>query len=298
MTSNGISKHINSKGGSLLDHVTHAPNLLRRAPEPTPAEPRCERVTITPELAARWVHDDVNRDNRVVSKARVKSYASDIKHGRWRFNTQGISFGTDGTLLDGQHRLLAVIESQKMIEMVVWFDVPTGTREVIDIGRTRSLGDIGKLTKLQAAVCVSTMRGINPSPVRQTMAERLTFYHSHATEIDYVISRFPTMIRGVTQASVLGAIVRATLHMSSDDIDQFCEILRTGIGRPNTRDASVIKLRDRLLLSKSGMGRASQVGFCSMTMASLRAFGEGRILTKLYQIDVDPFPLPTSTVGE
>lgn len=252
--------------------------------------PWSETVVVTPELAEQWL--GANTRNRKVRKSRVKQYARDMARGAWQFNTQGITFATDGSLIDGQHRLKAVVMADVSVAMVVWFNVPPATRSVIDLVGPRNLADIAELSNIQAAVAQAMMRGLGGRGT-ETMAERKEFYLRFAEQIDGAICRFPTHIRGVTQANVLAAIARASLHLNAQDIEQFCEVLRTGMHTDNPRDATVIKLRDRLLQGgHAGGGSKSAKDVYSISVAALRAFGEGRALTKLYATTVEPFPLP------
>lgn len=70
---------------------------------------RTERVTVTPELAASLLAANVN--NRPVAKAHVQRLAAAMSRGEWDVNGSTIKVATTGKLLDGQHRLLACVES-------------------------------------------------------------------------------------------------------------------------------------------------------------------------------------------
>jgi hypothetical protein len=71
----------------------------------------------------------------------------DMKGGNWSLTGQGISFDVDGNLLDGQHRLAAVVRSGVTISMIVLWDLPENvnkslkTIDTFDIGRKRALGE-------------------------------------------------------------------------------------------------------------------------------------------------------------
>ncbi|KAF7277615.1 hypothetical protein GWI33_002970, partial [Rhynchophorus ferrugineus] len=73
--------------------------------------------TITPDLARQYLA--FNTHNRNVRSYRVKGYAADMRDGRWTLNGEAIKFSADGTLLDGQHRLQAVIEADVAVQMLV-----------------------------------------------------------------------------------------------------------------------------------------------------------------------------------
>lgn len=48
---------------------------------------------------------------------------------------------TDGTLLDGMHRCLAIVKADRPVEMMVAYGVPPEALTVLDTGSPRSLGD-------------------------------------------------------------------------------------------------------------------------------------------------------------
>ncbi len=83
-----------------------------------------------------------NARNRPVSATTVQRYASDMKAGRWNNNGQGIIITPESELLDGQHRLHAVILSQASIAMLVVRGVSKETFATMDSGKSRTLGDV------------------------------------------------------------------------------------------------------------------------------------------------------------
>ena len=50
-----------------------------------------------------------NTQNRVLSQATVNRYAALMKDGEWAKISDMISFDSDGTLTNGQHRMEAVV---------------------------------------------------------------------------------------------------------------------------------------------------------------------------------------------
>lgn len=61
--------------------------------------------------------------------------------GNWRYTGEGIKFGPDGTLLDGQTRLRAIVLSGVTITMPVWRGIDPDAQLVMDSGRPRSNSD-------------------------------------------------------------------------------------------------------------------------------------------------------------
>ena len=98
-------------------------------------------MKITPELAQEWLKTK-NKRNRLVKGFIVEQISRDIKKGKWQSgNPNPISFFTDGTLADGQHRLIAIATSGIAVYARVVYDVPLEAGIYIDTNRSRSISD-------------------------------------------------------------------------------------------------------------------------------------------------------------
>lgn len=78
-------------------------------------------------------------ENRRLNERRVQMLAEDIGHGRWHLSPQPICFDEDGKLIDGQHRLTAIIRSGIPVDLIIAYNVPHGC--VLDKGLERSSGE-------------------------------------------------------------------------------------------------------------------------------------------------------------
>ena len=96
--------------------------------------------TITPAQAARYLEDQGR--NRKVKRGVVERYASDMRNGKWEVTGQGLVFAKDGKLLNGQHRLLACIESSKTFPTLVVRGVEAKAFAKMDVGSNRTAGDV------------------------------------------------------------------------------------------------------------------------------------------------------------
>lgn len=286
MANNGLGTH-NKNNAVFYAHAPTAGSGDGRGD----GSPRCEVILVTPEMATEWLK--ANTMNRKIRKSHVRTLVRDIREGRWPFNPQPISFGTDGSLLDGQHRLHAIAMAETPVQLAVWFNVPLDARRVMDTGQTRNLSDIAGITKTQAAVAQSMIRGMG-GHISASMAEKVVVFNRFATEIDFVIDQMGAAPkRGIGQASVLAAIVRASFYLKASDIAHFCEVLSSGMPKED-RDATVIRLRDRLLQVRTGGGTSASEVY-AYTVSALRAFSEGRALSKVYAASSDPYKLPDPT---
>jgi hypothetical protein len=85
---------------------------------------------ITPATAKEMLTRNVS--NRRIRKPAVRQMAAEMAAGRWLTTHQGIAFAPDGRLLDGQHRLLAVIAANVSVTMPVTRGVHPDAFSVMD----------------------------------------------------------------------------------------------------------------------------------------------------------------------
>lgn len=111
-------------------------NVDQPATMPSPGEV----VMIDPDTARELLGR--NTHNRPPRKMAVDSYAQDMGNGDWRWTGDPIRLAIDGTVLDGQHRLLAVIESGVTLPFLVVSGLPMEAQENIDAGVPRKFQDV------------------------------------------------------------------------------------------------------------------------------------------------------------
>lgn len=119
------------------------------------SRPYVENVTITPQVAQMMLEH--NTHNRNLTESRAQAYARDMASGNWRYTGEGIKFGPDGILLDGQTRLRAIVLSGVTITMPVWRGIDPDAQLVMDSGRPRSNSDA---LSLRGEKDVVTLRAI------------------------------------------------------------------------------------------------------------------------------------------
>lgn len=102
-----------------------------------------EIVQMTPAKAAILLKG--NTKNRNANLNHVDFLSEQMSRGKWKLNGQSIVVGKDGTLLDGQHRLMAIVKSESTIETIVCRNVATDAIATIDTGKSRNAGDVFSL---------------------------------------------------------------------------------------------------------------------------------------------------------
>lgn len=97
-------------------------------------------VDVTPAIAERWLAQ--NTVNRTLREAKVRQYAADMNAGRWTHSADMICFSPDGLLLNGQHRLHAVVASGCTITFAVQRNTPAEAMQNMDTGAARKVSDV------------------------------------------------------------------------------------------------------------------------------------------------------------
>jgi len=97
-------------------------------------------MVISPEVAARFMEKN-HPKNRPVSRAWVKRLSKMMSDGVFLQTHQAICFDEDGYLIDGQHRLSAVIHSGKTVVMSVCTGLNHAAFSAMDCGKGRTTSD-------------------------------------------------------------------------------------------------------------------------------------------------------------
>lgn len=116
---------------------------------------KTEVINLTPKIAKELIAK--NTKNRKLNEEKVREYAAYMSSGNWKLSHQGIAISETGTVLDGQHRLMAVIKSETTVPMMKVTGLPDDTMTVIDIGKKRSLADAFNLLEVPCAANISSI---------------------------------------------------------------------------------------------------------------------------------------------
>lgn len=124
------------------------------------AEKQSIILPVDTNLAKKLLATNIE-NNRDLSWSRIKQYAQDMKTGRWVINGETIKIDENGQLIDGQHRLHAVIESGNIVNMEFSFNISHSAITTIDTGKSRTGSDVLKMTGVENTTVINTaLRGI------------------------------------------------------------------------------------------------------------------------------------------
>lgn len=94
---------------------------------------------ITPETAKEIMnaYEASTFANRTKTPSKVRKMAEEMKSGEWVYTGEPIIFDNEGILIDGQHRMSAVINSGTTQKFVIVFGLPRKSVIKIDSGSNR-----------------------------------------------------------------------------------------------------------------------------------------------------------------
>ena len=221
---------------------------------------KMKELNITPNMATELLKQNTG-NFRQINQGRVLRYADDMRHERWMFSGDPIRFDIDGQLLDGQHRLKAIIASGTTQRMVLMEGLLNESALTMDKGQPRSVRSWLTHKGTKNAVNVSSI-------AKHVMMHRKNCWHviawGSAYSSDSEIIQFAEDHDDTLQSAfrianhvgkksgigttILGAIMHEAAYpetCESIELCQwFCESMERGIGLSKT-DA-VYHLRERL----------------------------------------------------
>lgn len=251
---------------------------------------KSEILDVTPAMAAEWLEKNANF-NRKARMTIVERYARDMVIGQWMLTHQGIAFDCKGRLIDGQHRLLAVVKANTTIKMVVVRDAPATAFDHVDLGFGRTTSDVFKaqgdgwisnehIAMARFIECGTDSRALitNRSPF-----ELREMVEAHRNAIEFVLQNMERKVRGVTIAPVLGAIGSAYYsEMDRVLLASFVRLLVSGIAQDPERDSTVILLREWLRDNSGASSSGARYEAFLKTQRVVKAYMTGEKLSKLY----------------
>lgn len=208
-----------------------------------------EIVSITPEIAADMLETGWTIRNRTVNSIVVDRYADDMRKGLWTMTGEAVKFDREGHLLDGQHRLWAIIESGCTIPILVVRGIEYEHLAEMDTGRKRTpqqwlemhdykyTGDlIGTINQLEAFKHLGHLYNFTTGERRKwgrkTNAEYLAYVREHDGLYEALLEARRYYHKSVTAVSpsVLTTLLILFQEKSHEDAHYFWDRFATGVG--------------------------------------------------------------------
>lgn len=257
-------------------------------------------ITVTPDLAKEMLAR--NEGNRVKRVAHVGALAQAIKSGDWIETGDTIKFDTNGRLLDGQHRLSAIIQANTSVVADVVFGVTPEAFDRIDTGMARTHSQIlamvgikdGPLLTSATRVLLALNRGLSHAgSVSASKHEVVEFIKANHDLIASarVAERVRKAIGRIASPGGLTAAVYLINKRVGTDITPFIDQLCSGAGL--NAESPILALRNRFIRS-SGKARNKIDGVeaTALVIKAFNAWHEGRPMKQLsWRVADEEFPV-------
>lgn len=258
---------------------------------------------VTPATAEAWLAR--NTANRKLRRAAAERFARDMVNGDWIEDGNGICFAADGTLINGQHRLTAVVLSGTAVWMLVVRNLPMAAQDAMDDGAKRTAGDTFGFHSIEAAntAAAITRRVLmwqngsrsNTGKGQPTKAEMLAAWREDSTLAIASEAARRMARRKSIPASVIGLTWWLFYGIDPDDCAAFWEQLHTGIGFAGD-DSPVYILREQIDSRMSGQqGRVPETEILAWVIKAWNHYRSGKTLSSRYRYSIKPgerFPEP------
>lgn len=202
------------------------------------AVPSCAIETVTPEIAKQWL--GINHRNRRLAEPQVRRLAGALERGEWMVSTDAIGLDSDGGVVNGQHRLQMVIETDTAVEMLVLRNCDPNVIRVIDQGMGRNFTQLlqmdGRYTN--AGVIAGGIewlyRVINdlemkvPAAFKPTTPQLLELFEQHEKIVGSIDAALEVAKLGINR-NIAAGIHYMCASVDPDATEDFFDRLATGL---------------------------------------------------------------------
>lgn len=207
---------------------------------------------ITPEMARAYLNTSVG--NRVIKQDILRGLVSYLKNDQFKVNGETIVFDSEGSLMDGHHRLEAVAASGVPAIFIVVRGIERSTWTTMDSGTARSLGDVFRIEGIPnynsvSSVVAGTYAMRNNKIGTNTLGagnklkrdgltrdDALALYYKHE-DIWQLAVRTGISLRNklpgyfnVKEVGVISAYLIIFLHHDAKKVTEFWDLVATGDG--------------------------------------------------------------------
>jgi hypothetical protein len=265
---------------------------------------------ISPQIAEEYLKR--NRKNRKISEKQVKRLAREMANGRWSLNGEPIQFNSDGDLINGQHRLSAIVLSGVSVYILV----------VMGITDPNAFATIDQNSLGRGAYTVLQMKGVAHANQITSITKKLLHWHNSKDKTqfsfstnewydasssdvvefyennEYLISFIFNLVkdsRMIKSCSARSAIITALIicyETNPVTTLKFIDKFKTGIELK--QDSPILLLREKLMIGvapKDG-GRNWNLEVMAITIKAFNTFSEGKTRKLLRWSPNEKFPVP------
>jgi hypothetical protein len=260
-----------------------------------------EVAAVTPGQAELWLAK--NTDNRRIRPATVARYARDMETGSFIENGAAVCFAKDGALLDGQHRLEAVVQSGATVPMLVVRNLERRAQHTIDDGAKRTLGDRFTFNGHQNAhTAAAVTRRIlmwqagykhNSGQYQPSTAEALELVSTDPTVGIAIEAAVKLRTGRLLPPTIIGLTWWLFSNLSEDQCAVFWDGLHSGAGLTEADPIHIV--RNQIIRRNAEPGRIPESVYLAWVIKAWNFWRADRELSPSYKFRLRPdekFPEP------
>ena len=248
-------------------------------------------------MAHQWLSQNWDQ-NRRLRKHKVEVYASAMKRGQWKLDGASIVFSEEGKLIDGQHRLAAIIESATPITTVVVRGVSTDAYVTMDTGMARNPRDVLPASAQNATTAAAGIKlvvcleaDMQPTAMALQLVTRediLVYYSDHESRVNAASKRAKALQYMHTNPSAWTAFELLIPAEIFETYLMFYAGVYTGVGLA----AGDPRLALRNWLTSSHRFKLDRTEYLATFIRTFNSFTADRTIRKLgpWRLGQGPFP--------
>lgn len=269
-------------------------------------QPNARLVTVTSVMARKFL--EKNTMNRPLNQNNLEAIIKEMSNNNFQLTGESIKIAKDGTLLDGQHRLEAILHTGKPCKMFLIEGLENDAFKYMDTGRPRQASDVLAIegfknaTKLAAIAkfCIgyqkdktfnSAVRGnANKGKTRITNAEVSEFVNKNIEQLQDSYEFGHGKGRKLIQGKLVSSMHYILKKIDQKGADIFIEKLVEGTGL--TKGNPIHQLREIFVYDKRNTKKLPQRAKVHLIIKAWNLYRTNKTVGKLQYDKRDPFPKP------
>jgi hypothetical protein len=216
---------------------------------------KTQKVTITPEIAEKILMK--NESNRTLNKDIVNKYVREIIDNQWsEFTPDPIVINLNGILLNGQHRLNAVVKSNKSVGFNLYIESNTSLTPMdlnCDLGLKRNNSDLTGINQYTTST-INFLIKRTTNIKHPTANDVLYFYNKYIKDDEFLENTLTKIVPPLWSSSSIKGIAVAFYLKNEENKEYVSEIIsylinKETLKQPELLSSLYIKLTERKYVS-------------------------------------------------
>jgi hypothetical protein len=274
---------------------------------------KAEIILVTPEIAKSYLKRNVK--NRNLNFNHVKKLAQEMKSGRWVLNGVPIQFNDKGELINGQHRLNAIVFAGIAVQLLI----------ISGVSDPRAFDTIDQNSLVRGAHTILQLKGVPNATRMVSIAKKLMlwdqtenkssftvlagrslstveiadYYHAHESEINYIYETMKDakILKTCKAYSAVFTSLIICFRYNPKQTLSFIEKFKTGAGLQE--HSPILLLREKLMhAATKDSGRRWELEVMALIIKAFNDYAAGRSRRLLrWNLENEKFPVPIKKVS-